>query len=93
MKCSKIILKVYQHPEIDDIFDFSNWVMDSYFKVPPNDYPYYKDRFYLEWCFKVDDDEKVMILTTDIKDIHDFDSDYILNEDIKRLLRELNRGE
>ena len=93
MKCSKIILKAYQHPEIDSITDFSNWVMDSYFKVPPQDYPYYKDRFYLDWCFKIDHERNLMIFSADIIDTEDFDYKYDVDEDLKRTLRELHRGE
>ena len=87
-KSNELLIRCCGYPDID-VFDFMNWIVRTYFKIPI-DYELYNGKYDVDFEFEVDDVNDFIYFRCDLIDIEDCDE---LNEDIKRTIRELNRGE
>lgn len=83
-----IVLRLGGYPEID-VWEFRDWFLKSYFKIPPKNDTMYLDKFDVDISFTVDEDDKIITIGMDLVDYSEMDN---MSESLKRELREISRG-
>ena len=85
----RIVLRCGAYPEID-VYKFSRWITDTYFKIPVDiNGRLYLDRFDVDITVSIDDEYGRITVEADVVDVSDLDN---ISEDLKREIRELSRG-
>lgn len=83
----EIIIRLGGYSEIN-IWEFCDWLQQTYFKIPSED-KLYKNRFDVDITISIDEDEKLLRASADLIDMEEIDN---MSETLKREIREINRG-
>ena len=87
----EIILRLGGYKTID-IYEFNDWLHDTYFKSPPTDTnDLFMGRFDVDVTIHIDEAEDMIHITADLIDIEDIRGS--MSESLKREIREISRGE